>query len=201
MKRRRTSTAKTGWEYTGTGDVRPQFFSTTVTQSAADTTTTQSVSSPPGIGIALTGRNEALAMEILKVYFDFDAIDTTFANSAGANGSFDFRRAVYLSNKNFGTTEPALRSGDATVFAWYQLHSFQFENTVASLSWVDKEGYCLDLTDSAGHGLLYANQNIYIQLVSSTTGHANVCRIKILYREVKINEAELLGLVLQSNQN
>jgi len=201
-KRRRTG--RDGWESTGgTGDVRPQWYSTSATESAGDTTTTVTVQTPPGIGlVALGGGKSAPAMELLKVAFSWDNPTSTYANLPGAGTVSALRRFCYISNKNFGTSEPALRSGDATVVAWHDDIDFYVTATAASETNRNiQQPYILDLTDGAGHGVLYANQNIYIQVGSSTTGITNTCRVKILYREIMIPESELLGLVLQSNQN
>lgn len=184
-KRRRS---ETGWESTGgTGDVRPQWYSTSAVQSANDTTTTTTVNSPPGIGLQATGAKKFLAMEILKVLLDVDSA------SLGTTSSL----RVYISSKNFATTEPSLRMGDATVIASFH-QQFQLATSGADLN---NYPLVLDMTDGAGHGILYANQNIFIQIASTSTSSTNQIRIKMLYREVYINEAELLGLVLQSNQN
>lgn len=55
----------------GTGDVNPQFWSTSVVQSGNDTTTTLSTSAPPGIGISMAG-GRVLAMELLKAWLVFE---------------------------------------------------------------------------------------------------------------------------------
>jgi len=184
----------------GTGDVNPQWFSTSVTQSAADVTTTAAVSTPPGIGLSQSGK--PLAMELLKMAVTFDTIGALYANLPGVGATFDIYRKLYMSNKNFGTAEPALKMGDATVSGYIEMSESYVTATQASeTAVIIDQPFVFDFTDGAGHGLLYANQNIYFQLVSNSTGIANVARVKILYREKFISEAELLGLVLQSNQN
>ena len=185
----------------GTGDVNPQWFSTSVTQSAADTTTTQAVSSPPGIGLSQSGKS--LAMELLKMAVTFDSIGALYGSLPGAGTAGTVVRRVYLGNKNFSTTEPPLKSGDATVVGWVDDEIFIADTTAANLDFAVgvQQPFVFDFTDGAGHGLLYANQNLYIQLVSGGTGIVNTARVKMLYREKYITEPELLGLVLQSNQN
>jgi hypothetical protein len=102
-----------------------------------------------------------------------------------------------LATKNFATTQPALGLGDATVIARYNRNTFfttSGSTTVQSISdW--------DYTDGAGHGMLIGNQNLYWTLTSATTSATNRINVKLLYRAKRISDSELLGIVLQSNQN
>lgn len=201
MKRRRTESL-TG----GSGDTNPQWFSTSATQSAADTTTTTSVSTPPGIGLSVSGR--ALAMEILKVMIEFEtstgvpALPGSASFAPGATTAASIFMNAYLSSKNFGTTRPTLGMGDATVFAFARQQYLIYESSAVATAFTQSTGpIVIDLTDGAGHGVLYANQNMFIQVASSSVLSAVTARVKILYREKFITQEELLGLVLQSNQN
>lgn len=200
MKRRRGDTL-TG----GTRDFNPQYFSTSVTQSANDTTTTAAISTPPGIGLSVAGR--PLAMEILKLLISFDNGTGPWQISSASYAPGATTAAIphvdlFLSSKNFGTTVPALGNGDATVFGYARraLHLYE-SSAVGYTATIDSDPIEIDLSDGAGHGVLYANQNIYAQISSGGTGGTNTARIKMLYREKYITEEELLGLVLQSNQN
>lgn len=192
----------------GTGDLNPQWFSTSAVESANDTTTTTAVSTPPGIGLSQSGK--PLAMEILKVMVNFeqnnspgktwDGTAATYAPGATSENMSDVR--LIISSKNFGTTYPALSMGDATVVAFLRESLRIYESTAAStLATIDEGPLVLDMTDGAGHGVLYANQNMYLQVSSTVTNNIIAARVKILYREKYISQAELLGLVLQSNQN
>lgn len=189
----------------GTGDVNPQFYSTSVTESANDTTTTLAVQSPPGIGLSTSGK--PLAMELLRVWVEFEAGTAPFSPTSaefapGATTASNAYVRVIGSSKNFSTTYPSLSMGDATVFFYARKNLIIYESTAASTLAVSDDGpFQIDLTDGAGHGILYANQNIYLQVSSASTGGTIIARLKFLYREKYITEAELLGLVLQSNQN
>lgn len=203
MPKRRSTRAFGG----GTGDVNPQWFSTSVVASAADTTTSISVSSPPGIGLSAAGK--PLAMELLKAQISFEQgtaglgwmpTAASFAPGAGTIQIAEVR--LTASSKNFGTTVPTLSLGDATVFLQARETLRIYESTAAStLATFDQGPIMIDLTDGAGNGLLYANQNIFFQISASNTNIVPTARIKLLYREKYITQQELLGLVLQSNQN
>lgn len=87
--------------------------------------------------------------------------------------------------------------GDATVLMQYSQSIYL--NT--SGAWIHDNTWSTDMGDGAGHGVLYANQNLYWLLASSNTGVTNRMNCKILYKLKKVNAAELIGLVMQSNQN
>lgn len=203
MRKRRYGDTLTG----GTRDFNPQYFSTSVTQSANDTTTTATVSTPPGIGLSMSGK-KPLAMELLKAYVEFETSGGGVFSPAsaqfapGATTASEITVKLYGSSKNFSTTAPSLSMGDATVFLYARRAITVYESTAASTMILDDIGPIqIDFTDGDGHGILYANQNMYFQLVSNATGITNVARIKLIFREKYITEEELLGLVLQSNQN
>lgn len=197
MKRRRTGDTLTG----GTKDFNPQYFSTSIGQSAADTTTTVGVSTPPGIGLNMSGR--PLAMEILKAFIYWDTSQHTYANVPGAGSQTEFSRTLYISSKNFGSSAPSLGAGDATVFVASEEKETYVTATAASETAVVRSyPIIIDLTDGNGHGILYANQTMYFQVSSiGAGGNIQTARVKLLFREKYITEEELLGLVLQSNQN
>jgi hypothetical protein len=169
----------------GTGDVNPQWMSFSEVQTGNDTATGGSVQPPVSLS---TG--EKLAMEILKIALLYE---NQRSETAGANTA-----NFWLSTKNFGTTYPALGLGDATVL---------LSNAYGGVS-DSAVGFALvpgtvffDYTDGDGHGVLVGNQNLYWGITSSSTGQANRFSVKILYRAKRISDSELLGIVLQSNQN
>lgn len=175
----------------GLGDVNPSFLSTTITQSANDTTTSQTIQTPITV---VAGRGTSDVMEILKVFFYIPGI-------LPAGGTSAQSISVYLSTKNFTTTAPTLSFGDALVFAGAETNYY---NT--AVSGVGEEAsqtimpVVQDLTDSAGHGFLVATSNIYAQLASASTTSTNATRIKILYRLKKVTESQLTSLLLSQNQ-
>lgn len=188
VKRHRGDGSLTG----GLGDVNGAFLSTTVTQTGSDATTTQSIQTPVTV---VAGRSSSDIMEILKVFFYFDVTPPPTANSNASR--FD----IYLSTKNFATTEPSLRQGDALVFAAATIqNSVTQSSAVGEITATGVYPIAMDLTDGAGHGFLVATSNIYAQLVSASTSQTNVCRIKILYRLKKVSESQLTSLLLSQNQ-
>jgi len=177
-KRRRADGSLTG----GTGDVNPQWMSFHTAQSANDTGTGGSVQPPVSLS---TGEN--LAMEILRIYVRGPSPGTQ------ANEGVTW----WLSTKNFGATAPALGLGDATTV---MLDGFT-SNLLTSGSQSANFVRMYDMTDGDGHGVLVGNQNLYWGINSFSTANTNTVDWKILYRAKRISDSELLGIVLQSNQN
>lgn len=174
----------------GTGDVSPQFMVFTVTQSAADTTTTTAQAIPVQ---RLQTAGKAQVMEVLKIGF----VVSDLPASASATETID-AIAVNVSTTSFGTT--ATNWGEPRVFAAYNKRSRSaFTAAGTYFSMLQSEPFMLDVTDGAGHGILIATDNIYGQVVSSGTGGANVAYIKLLYRWKNVPMTEYVGIV-QSQQ-
>lgn len=188
MKRRRIQGGEGGLTG-GTGDVNPQYMNITVTQSAADTTTTQTQAIPIQ---RLPSGGRAQVMEILKI------LATTPSFSAiAAVGETEQTMNIFLSTTSFGTTattfsEPRViwninkvRRGAFTAGGTYA-YEYSLLDTI-------------DLTDGAGHGFLVATDNLFLQYNSGGTGATNTCRMKILYRWKDVSLSEYIGIV-QSQQ-
>lgn len=176
----------------GVGDVNTAILSTNLTQTANDTAITATIQTPVTI---VAGRGNSIVMEILKVMFYIEAppIPVT-SNTTRING--------YWSTKNFGTTEPALRSGDALVFASADVYCqvVQVSGVGEEVTW-NSYPMVVDLTDGAGHGFLVATSNIFFQVCSANTSSSNTIRTKIIYRLKKVNETQLTSLLLSQNQS
>lgn len=129
-----------------------------------------------------------MAMEVLGVL-----IENPTASVNGAVYSINFS----LATKNFGTTQPTLGIGDATVLAMYR----ESQTFTTSGMTMRQSPVWYPSQDGAGHGVLVGNQNLYWVLTSVTTSATNRINVKVLYRAKKISDSELLGIVLQSNQN
>lgn len=173
----------------GTGDVSPQWMSFSATQSAADTTTTVTQAIPVQ---RMPTSGKAQVMEVLRVVFEH----TAFPAVASATEALDAITA-YLSTASFGTTnttwaEPRVFAG----MAKYDRGAFTAAGTYA---FVDNRHASMDLTDTAGHGVLIATDNIFLQVQSSGTGAANVVACKVLYRWKHVALQEYIGIV-QSQQ-
>lgn len=164
--------------------MNPQFMSFSALQTGTDTATSGSVQPPVSLS---TGEN--LAMEVIKVLLEWTNPISTAAN--GAQVIFT------ISTKNFGTTQPTLGMGDATVIARFV---WSMTLTTSGATWL-AQPLELDLSDGAGHGLLIGNQNLYWTLTSASTSVAVRIGVKMFYRAKRISDSELLGIVLQSNQN
>lgn len=173
----------------GTGDVNPQWMTFSVTQSAADTTTTQQQNIPVQ---RLPQGGRAQVLEVLKI----QAFIQQFPAIASATEAED-TLSLFLSTTSFGTT--ATTFAEPRVFAAVQRVK-QGAFTAAGTYGVE---YALidqiDLSDGAGHGLLIATDSIFAQLVSGGTGAANTARIKMLYRWKDVGLSEYIGIV-QSQQ-
>lgn len=178
MSKRKRSGGLTG----GTGDTNPQFMSFSVVQTGNDAASSGSVQPPVSLS---TG--EKMAMEVLSVFVE-DAQSPVNAAST---------LVFTLATKNFSTTQPTLGIGDATVLTHY-IRGSAFTTSGSQLM-ISPVQYRYD--DGAGHGVLVGNQNLYWTLTSTSTSATNRINVKILYRAKRISDGEMLGIVLQSNQN
>lgn len=164
----------------GTGDVNPQWYKITVTQSGNDTTTTSANPLPVP---RLQNNKKPTIMELLKIYW---IVPETI--------EVDSSIQAFLSTKNFSTTAPSQVDGTLidTLFQTVRLTtSGMYYNTAPIIH---------DVTDGAGHGLLVATDNIYLQLSSAGTSAANVAYCWLLYRMKEVTLAEYIGIV-QSQQS
>lgn len=73
-------------------------------------------------------------------------------------------------------------------------------NSGGSVYWFEQEPYHHDLTDGAGHGILIATDQIFVQMKSQATGTANSAYIKLCYRWKNVGLSEYIGIV-QSQQS
>ena len=123
-------------------------------------------------------------MEVLKVFWELpDMLDTTDNELRGV-----------LTTSSFGTTAQTYSN---TKIIDYVRDIVKFN--VASSIVLNPRLYVHDLTDGAGHGVLVGTDNIYLQIVSVTTGSANTINCKILYRWKDVSTTEYVGIV-QSQQ-
>lgn len=163
----------------GSGDVNPQWLKFTVTQSGADTTTTQS--QPVPVIRAREGLTPTI-IEVLRVLFFTDG----FAEA-------DAVSTIVLTTKNFGTTAVSAVEPSAIAMArWFTRITTSGE--IAPIYPIQ-----IDLTDDAGHGVLVATDNVFLQCNSASTGLTNVVHCWILYRMKRVGTLEYVGIV-QSQQ-
>lgn len=183
MKRRRDGTL-TG----GTGDVSPQFFNMSQTQSAADTTTTGTFPIPTQ---RLPTGGKAQVMEVLRLFWN----RTTMPASASVTEALD-QISFTLSTTSFATTAPTLGLAEPrAVYARTDSNRSAF--TAGGTYMMQDVGAngVVDLTDGAGHGVLIATDNLFLQVASTGTGAANNVVLKLLYRWKNVSLQEYIGIV------
>lgn len=169
----------------GSRDVNPQTLVLTTTQGGNDTSTIVQTGLPiPRLPIK---RGRSLVIEILRMKM-FQTNTTTTANGA-----------IYLfsltTNPNLlANSTLAIEDPRAIALWWRQVNS----QTAVGFAWAQTEKE-IDLTDSAGHGILVATDNLFFAVYSATTGVANtgVCRIEYRFKDVSLEE--YIGIV-QSQQ-
>lgn len=163
----------------GTGDVNPQYLSAFVTQSGNDVTTSATINIPIQ---RLPDSGRAQVMEVLKVYADFDS-----------NAETDWGGELYLTTRQHGSTRVGFASPDVIAF-------FTITHTITVSGATKLAGPLVwNATDEAGHGVLVATDNMYLQIFTNNTGVVNEGVIKVLYRWKNVSLAEYIGIV-QSQQ-
>lgn len=173
MKRSRGGDTLTG----GTHDVNPQWLKFRVTQSGTDATTSGSTPLPV---TRLANPSNPTIVEVLKVKF-FPYGQTPAEADHVIQG--------YLGTKNLGTT--ATNPSEASLIAAFR-QNWQITTSGATNLTEPIEN---DLTDNAGHGVLVATDNIYMQLQSASTAQTNTCDVWILYRFKRVTTLEYVGIV------
>lgn len=169
--------------------MNPQLLSFSATQSAANTTTTTTQAIPR---IILPSSGRAQAMEILKIFLEF----SVFESIASATETDDSVRVI-LSTTSFGTT--ATNFEEPRVFAGYFRDRLGAFSAGGTYGYPNSNSVMIDLTDGAGHGILVATDNIFVQVISANWVSAPTIRIKIMYRWKIVGLAEFIGIV-QSQQ-
>lgn len=194
-KRRKSSTRRAqDDELTGgTMDVNPQYLHGTVTMSAANTTTTVALGTPI-VRVGPQTDGNAVIMEVLKCYADMTVVDTDNAAATTRTHTISF------ATTNFGATAPTAGFAEPRVFAQMQR---QVRNafTAAGSGMLDQldDVAVYDCTDGAGHGILIATDNIFVQGSSANFNAAVAFPFKILYRFKRVSLVEYIGIV-QSQQ-
>jgi len=175
----------------GTGDVNPQYLSGRVTLSAANTVTTLTLGTPI-VRVGPQSNNRATIMEILKVFVEMPIVDLDAAAATNRNAFLVF------STTSFGTTLAGL--SEPRVFCAFQ-KAVRNAFTAAGTGTLDVsvDPITWDMTDGAGHGVLVATDNIFIQATTNNYTAAQQFDFKILYRFKTVDLAEYIGIV-QSQQ-
>lgn len=175
----------------GTGDVNPQTLILKIVQSGNDVQT--QIGTPLPIPRLPTQNGRSIVMEILSLQFDRITLNVP-------PGTVNY--LCYLSTNplapNGGTFAASADQilSDPRVLATWNEHVFQ---GAAANTCVVKDGYEIDLTDSAGHGILIATDNIFFGLITAGSGSTNTAYLRIEYRFKEVSLQEYIGIV-QSQQ-
>lgn len=187
MPRKRTGDILTG----GTHDVNPQFLTFSVAQSVNDTTVEKQYQVPVPRFSQEGGR--AIVMEVLRVWFKFNPFQTigaglTFQSITGTITTKSHGGA----GVDYGSTDIVWQNGKNMYAA--------FTAAGSAIAVNNQTVEVQDLTDSAGHGLIVATDNIFVTIESAATSAKNYIEGKIEYRFKEVSLAEYIGIV-QSQQN
>lgn len=184
----------------GSKDVNPQWFNVNAAQVVADVNNTVSVPLPVQRLSQRSGRS--LVMEILKLQFDMPVFQPV------GGGVFSFLAILATKNLNIlpvvGLTGPQFFSirTDGGIIQYVNRQLVAGSSNDGTVVIDDPQQF--DLTDSNGHGVLVATDNLYLSIVtvvggSSPTGGANNFLCRILYRWKEVSLEEYIGIV-QSQQ-
>jgi hypothetical protein len=167
----------------GTGDYNPQYYTMSLLQTAADTSTTAAFPLPVPRFQGSGRSDRSTIMEILKVYFIWDDFTAVAAQSA-------YNCFLTTSNSD-GASSAEVFSGGSLI-AWSSIDGifatqvgFQLNNRTTSI----------DLMDGAGHGFLVATDNVYLSVRTTATGRANTVYTRLLYRLKDVTLQEYIGIV------
>lgn len=187
MQKRARSDSLTG----GTNDVNPQYLSGQVVLSAANTPT-EVVMGTPIVRVGTANPEHAIIMEVLKVFVDMPAVDQDNASV--------FSRYFQISfcTSSFGASVQNI-ANPRCFAAVAQVHRNAFSAGGTGLLDFSRDPYVWDCTDGAGHGILIATDNIFIQASTAQQSLAATFPFKILYRFKKVSLVEYIGIV-QSQQ-
>lgn len=147
----------------------------------------------PIVRVGEAGKDTAIIMEILKIFFE--GINETDAIATQDERSISFSVSTLTS----GATPVILPLGNPRCIAAMK----RFRNTAFTAAGTGMTGLAespmvWDCTDNAGHGLLVATDNIFLQCSVDAAGSVTPSG-KILYRFKKVKLVEYIGIV-QSQQ-
>lgn len=169
----------------GSRDLKPQLFTMSAEQSAADTATAETFVLPIS-RLRQVGRRTAV-IEFLKLYVDLIADTPT--------EGVDLNIAFILSTNNATVSSYLAGISDPRTLAFARIvKQFTTSGVVSYASPI-----VIDLTDGAGNGVLVATDTITMSIISSGAGVAVNGTIKALYRITDVPLEEYVGIV-QSQQ-
>lgn len=193
----------------GTRDVNPQYLTIPFVTPAAPTAGTQTIAALLSTTLPIPRYPEkdgkSIVMEMLNVEFVYDGNPTDFTNSVVGN-SFSGYTVALTTNPNQLQTSAALFQDPRTI----QYDTWRQEQTVATSVGLAFQTIPTirdyDLTDRAGHGVLVATDNVYIQQITFNNGAGSSTMVGsqqgvcvVLYRFKAVTLSEYVGIV-QSQQ-
>lgn len=157
----------------------PNYISSSITQSAANTFTTQTLAMP--IPRITSGARSATIMEFLYIDLSQDNFDLV---ATGDRVQFGI---------TVGSPPTAVNALDHSQVICHFDRTVEGPTDVGLIPWTFP--YRIDLQDKNGYGFLVAADNINISMTS--TGQAAACRtfFRIYYRFVTIPISEYVGIV------
>lgn len=171
----------------GSGDVNPQILTIQAIQPAADITIVKQQPLPIPRFPTSPGKN--LVVELLGVdYYHY-------ANNINAGGANQNLITITTAPTVFPSL-PAAILDPRNIDAWFRI--LVAPAVITDTYNVETENY-QDLTDSAGHGILVASDNIYVGVYSNATFGTNGYIVKLFYRWKEVTLTEYIGIV-QSQQ-
>ncbi len=156
-------------------DVYPQFMSFSITESAANTFTTQRIQLPVA---RQPGAKKITVIELLQVLFQ--PVGEEFANGDIWDTGLFFRDETVL---------PAL--SDPNVFFLKQRRI----TTITTGSIVTEEPSVQRYDTGGGRGILLATDSIFVGIVGASQSAAITAHYKLLYRFVEVGLQEYIGIV------
>jgi hypothetical protein len=173
----------------GTRDVSPQWFTLPTAQTSVANTFTELLTPIP-VQRFNNKSGSSLVMEVLKAEVNFPEADA--ANSIAGNS---VSALIQLGTIAQAVVSPA---NPQNIFYAARIWRGAFTAGGSFLS-VHDNPLQFDLTDGAGHGVLVATDQIYIDV--NTVGFAGTAgfNIRLLYRWKSVSLAEYIGIV-QSQQ-
>lgn len=164
-------------------DENPQFMNLKITESAANTYTEDSESTP--VVTQLVDGN-AQVIEILKIMTNLEAPDLLAATKSTSN--------MHISSKS-ETAIKYLEDSNVIIHEDRQVEAVGARTAEATGVTNCKHPAIYDFTDAEGNGLLFAGKKIYIGVTGVGCNNPMSARAKILYRLKKVSAAELLGII------
>lgn len=191
MSRKRSATgdALTG----GTNDVNGQYISGAVTVGTGGAAVELTLGTPI-VRVGQSNPNHAIIMEILKLYVDIPDTDNENATADTFLGAFSMSTAT-----SGGTAAILPLSAPRCLASMSLSQTMAFTAAGTGLLHYAENPKVWDFTDGAGHGILVATDNLFLQAQAGTRAAGFDFNFKILYRFKKVSLVEYIGIV-QSQQ-